>query len=88
MKYQYHGLMFVAGVSIVSSLLVTAIKSAVNPYQLVGLAGLLVILGMLVFAVRDPNSVSDVLHFPASHVRMYAVFSLLLAIAISVVTYA
>lgn len=87
MKAQYW-FEFVGGVTILSSLLVTLIKSATNLSQIIGLAGLLVILGMLVLAVRDPKSVSDVVHFPVSHVRIYAVLALLCSIAASIITYA
>ncbi len=84
---KYHGFLVVVSASIVSNFLVSLIKAAVHPYQLWAIAGLLVMVGTLIFAIRDPHTVSDVFKIEPSPIKICAFLALLVSVATASIVY-
>ncbi|MEG3877681.1 hypothetical protein QT972_09900 [Microcoleus sp. herbarium7] len=79
MKYQ--GFLVLSSSFIVTNFLATLIKAAVTPYHLWAIAVLFGLVCTLIFGIRDPGTVSDIIHVPTSEIKVCAFLSLVVAIA-------
>lgn len=79
MKYQ--GFLVLSSSFIVTNFLASLIKAAVTPYHLWAIAALFGLVCTLVFGIRDPDTVSDIIHIPPSSIKICAFLSLVVTIA-------
>ena len=79
MKYQ--GFLVLSASFIVTNFLATLIKTAVTPYHLWAIAVLFGLVCTLIFGIRDPDTVSDIVHVAPSSIKICAFLSLVVTIA-------